>query len=608
MKKTKQIPLEDFFKNPDTINYIISPDGKNLTYLKPWVEGNRILNVYMKNLSNNQEKRLTNNNKRNIVVSFWLSDNRIGYVQDKDGDENYHLYGVNINGGNNINLTPFNGSKIQLINILEKDENNILIGLNKRNKQVFDAYKLNVNNRELTLIAKNPGNITSWLADHNGKLRLALTTDGINSSILYRENENGKFETILTTDYNNDVDPLFFTFDNKNIYVSSNRNRDKSAIFLFDLKKKKETKLIYEHKTVDVVSLLMSDKRKKITGAGFTDKKQECVFFDKERKDIQNKIDSKLSPESVKLLYSSKNEDVFLVREFSDKNFATHYIYDVNKDQLTKLQDSTPWLKKEDLTEMKPISYKSRDGLTINGYLSLPKDKPKKNLPIVINPHGGPWVRDSWCFNPEVQFLCNRGFGVLQMNYRGSTGYGKDFWKKSFKQWGKTMQDDITDGVNWLIKEEIADPKRIAIYGASYGGYATLAGLTFTPDLYACGIDYIGVSNLFTFLDSIPPDWELYREMMYELIGHPVDDKELLTSSSPALNADRIKAPLFIAQGANDPRVKKSESDQMVEALRKNGIDVPYMVKDDEGHGFVNEKNKFDFYKEMIKFLNKHIG
>ena len=257
---------------------------------------------------------------------------------------------------------------------------------------------------------------------------------------------------------------------------------------------------------------------------------------------------------------------------------------------------------------MIPIKYKSRDGLTIHGYLTLPVGSDGKNLPVVVNPHGGPWARDTWGYRSEIQFLANRGFAVFQMNFRGSTGYGREFWEISFKEWGKSMQDDITDGVNWLIDEGIADPDRIAIYGASYGGYATLAGLIFTPDLYACGVDYVGVSSLFTFMETIPPYWELYRSMLYEMVGHPEKDKELLASSSPLLHVDKIKVPLFIAQGANDPRVKKSESDQIVEALKARGIDVPYMVKENEGHGFYNQENNFDFYREMEKFLKKHIG
>jgi dipeptidyl aminopeptidase/acylaminoacyl peptidase len=259
------------------------------------------------------------------------------------------------------------------------------------------------------------------------------------------------------------------------------------------------------------------------------------------------------------------------------------------------------------MAPMKPISYRSRDGLTVHGYLTLPVGREAKNLACIVNPHGGPWVRDIWGYSAEVQFLANRGYCVLQMNFRGSTGYGRQFWEASFGQWGLKMQDDITDGAQWLIKEGVADPKRLAIYGASYGGYATLAGVTFTPDLYAAAVNYVGVSNLFTFMNTIPPYWRPLLPKFHDMVGHPEKDKARLTATSPALNADRIKTPLFVVQGARDPRVNKAESDQMVEALRSRGIDVPYMVKDNEGHGFRNEENQFEFYDAMEAFLAKYL-
>jgi dipeptidyl aminopeptidase/acylaminoacyl peptidase len=272
------------------------------------------------------------------------------------------------------------------------------------------------------------------------------------------------------------------------------------------------------------------------------------------------------------------------------------------------LAEVSPWLKEAELADMRPISYQSRDGLAIHGYLTLPKGVEPRNLPVVINPHGGPWFRDHWGFDPEVQFLANRGLAVLQMNYRGSTGYGKAFWEAGFKEWGRKMQDDISDGVPWLVKQGLADPRRIGIYGGSYGGYATLAGVTFTPDLYACGVDNVGPSNLFTMLASFPPYWELDRQKLYEMIGDPIKDAPLLREVSPLFHAERIRAPLLVAQGANDPRVKKAESDQIVQALKQRGIQVEYLVKDNEGHGFQNEENRFDFYRAMERFFGVCLG
>jgi dipeptidyl aminopeptidase/acylaminoacyl peptidase len=291
----------------------------------------------------------------------------------------------------------------------------------------------------------------------------------------------------------------------------------------------------------------------------------------------------------------------------SDRTLGWYYLYEKKTDKLTKLADRNPWLKEEDLSEMKPIEFKSRDGLLIHGYLTLPKGASAKRLPVVVIPHGGPWARDVWGFDPEVQFLANRGYAVLQMNFRGSTGYGRKFWEISFKQWGKTMQDDISDGVKWIINQGIADPQRVAIYGGSYGGYATLAGLTFSPELYTCGVDYVGVSNLFTFMKTIPPYWKPYLDMFHEMVGDPQKDSTLLASASPVFHVDNIKVPLLVAQGAKDPRVNINESNQIVDALKKKGIDVTYLVKENEGHGFHNEENRFDFYEAMEKFLAKHL-
>ena len=602
-----KIPLEDFFKNPEKSSFQLSPDGKKIAYMKPWEEGNRMMNVYIKTIGDNQEKRITNASNRSLYGYFWLNDDRIAYIQDKGGDENIHIYAVNIDGTNDLDLTPFENIQARITDDLDEDPDHMIVSINNRDPRVHDAYRLNVNTGQLSLIAENPGNIMGWMTDNDGKLRIALTSDGVNSSILYREEESDPFLPILTTNFKVSVSPLFFTFDNKELYVSSNRNRDKSAIYKFDLNTAKETDLIFEHDEVDVSGLIRSKKRKVLTAVSYYTDKRKIHFLDDWREKLQNNLESKLKGVEVAISDISKDETKAIIVTFSDVSRGTYYYYDIEKDELTKLADLSPWLDPNHMSEMKPIKYTSRDGLTINGYLTIPKGSNGKNLPVVVNPHGGPWARDRWGFNPEIQYLANNGYAVFQMNFRGSTGYGREFWEKSFKQWGKTMQDDITDGVQWLINEGIANPDKIGIYGASYGGYATLAGLTFTPDLYACGVDYVGVSSLFTFMESMPPYWELYREMMYEMVGHPEKDKELLASSSPLMHVDKIKVPLFIAQGANDPRVKKSESDQIVEALKQKGIDVPYMVKDDEGHGFYNDENRFDFYREMSAFLEKHL-
>ena len=463
------IPLENFFKNPEKSSFQISPNGQFISYMKPWEEGNRRMNVYVKPFDSEEEIRITNAKKRSLYGYFWLNNNRIAYVQDKGGDENIHIYAVDIDGSNDIDLTPFENIQARITDDLEEDENFILIELNKNNPQVHDVYRLNVNNGDLELIAKNPGNISGWMTDNDGKLRIALTSDGVNSSILYRDSEKDDFKEILTTNFKESVSPLFFTFDNNEIYVSSNRHRDKSSIYKFDLQKGVETDLIFEHPDVDVYSLMRSKKRKLITGVSFYTDKQNYKFYDSWRRDLQLSLENKIPGVEVRLSSLSKDETKAIIVAFSDRSRGTYYYYDIEKDELTMLAELSPWLKTEDMAKMSPVKYESRDGLTIHGYLTLPLNYNKGDrIPVVVNPHGGPWVRDYWGFNSEIQFLANKGYAVFQMNYRGSTGYGRSFWEKSFKQWGKDMQNDITDGVNWLIDEGIADPDKIAIYGASY--------------------------------------------------------------------------------------------------------------------------------------------
>lgn len=414
--------------------------------------------------------------------------------------------------------------------------------------------------------------------------------------------------SVLTYDWKENLSPLFFTFDNKNIYASSNLGRDKSAIVVLDIANgAEEIEVLFEHPDVDVNHLKYSRKRKVLTSVNFTTWKLKRHFFDEKTRKIYGRLYNELRDKEVAITSMSKAEDKFIVRTYSDKTRGSYYLFNSKTDVLELIHEISPWLKEKHLCDMQPVRFKSRDGLTINGYLTLPKGRGEKNLPVIINPHGGPWARDVWGFNPEVQFLANRGYAVFQMNFRGSTGYGKEFMELSYKQWGKTMQDDITDGVKWLISEGIADSNNVAIYGGSYGGYAVLAGLAFTPDLYAAGIDYVGVSNLFTFMNTVPPYWEPLLPMFYEMVGNPEKDSVLLREASPVFHADSIKAPLLIAQGANDPRVNRAESEQMVKALRERGVEVKYIVKEDEGHGFRNEENRFELYRAMEEFLMKHL-
>ncbi len=413
------------------------------------------------------------------------------------------------------------------------------------------------------------------------------------------------FKPVLTTSFRDQFAPQTFTADNAQLYVASNIGRDKVAIVLVDPATAQEEQQVYARDDVDVGGLVWSRARKRAAYVPYETAKPERHYLDPDAAALFGRLEEQLPGYEITVQSVTDDESRMIVAATSDRTQGTRYLYDRKSGVLTRLGDVTPWLPEASMAAMKPISYMSRDALTIHGYLTLPTGAAARNLPVVVNPHGGPWARDGWGFNPEAQFLANRGYAVLQMNYRGSTGYGRKFWEASFKQWGFAMQDDITDGVRWLVEEGIADPRRICIYGGSYGGYATLAGLTQTPDLYACGVDYVGVSNLFTFMQTIPPYWKPYLAMLHEMVGDPEVDKALMTAASPALNAQKIKVPLLVAQGARDPRVNKDESDQMVAALKARGIDVPYIVKDNEGHGFRNEENQFEFYAAMETFLDR---
>ncbi len=601
----ERIPLEDFFKKPDKVMVRLSPDGSHLAWLEPW---QRRLNLVVRNLSTGETRRLTDTTERDLGGFIWASDERLVYVQDKGGDENFRLYAVGRDGSNPLDLTPFDEVKCDIVDELEDNPREILFQMNKRQPEVFDVYRLNVDSGDMTLVAENPGNVQHWMTDHDGRLRVAVTSDGVNSSILHRPSEDDEWKTIATFDFKETISPQEFTPDNKALYVSSNVGRDRAAIFEYDLETGREGRLIFEHPEVDVSVLMASRKRKLLTGVAFETDRMKYHFVDDERARLQAFLEQKLPGYEIRLASLSKDERKLIVYAGSDRNMGSYWFLDVDTMQLDKLFDLAPWLDENRLAEVRPIRFTSRDGLTIHGYLTLPLGAESTNLPMVVHPHGGPWHRDSWGFDPEVQFLANRGYAVLQMNFRGSTGYGRRFWEASFGQWGLTMQDDVTDGVQWAIDEGIADPKRVAIYGGSYGGYATLAGLTKTPDLYACGISYVGVSNLFTWIEAIPPYWKLYLEMLYEMVGHPERDEERFRETSPFFNAEKITAPLMVVQGANDPRVRKHESDQIVEALRERGVDVEYMVKDNEGHGFQNEENRFEFYRAMEAFLARHLG
>ncbi len=610
-RKVPQYPLRDFFKNPERGFYRLSDDGKTLGFMQP-AGAQRRMNLFVQALDGEklvgEARQLTHETERDLAGYFFKGNEVVLFSKDFGGDENFHVLAVNTRSGAVQDLTPFDKVRASIEDDLEDDADHVLISHNQRNPEVFDVYRMNVHTGAAERVAENPGNIIGWQTDHAGKLRAAVASDGLMSVVLYRDDEAQEFRPIIETDFRVNVGPAFFDFDNQHLYLYSQRGRDKLAFVRIDPAAPDNEQMVFETAEVDLDSVGYSRQRKVLTAAVYQTDKLHLHFFDDVTRNLYARLQQQLPGYEVHLQASNKDETVFVVAAVNDRTPGKRYLYDAQRDALTLLSEMNPAIDERDMAPMQPVRYQSRDGLTIHGYLTLPRDHQSgEKLPVIVNPHGGPWARDHWGYNPEVQFLANRGYAVLQMNFRGSTGYGRAFWEASFGQWGLAMQDDITDGVQWLIDQGIADPARIAIYGASYGGYATLAGITLTPDLYAAAVDYVGVSNLFTFLGTIPPYWKPMLDKMQAMVGDPVKDKARLEATSPALLADRITTPLFIAQGAQDPRVNKAESDQVVAALRARGVEVEYMVKDNEGHGFHNDENKFEFYEAMERFLAAHL-
>ena len=608
-QQTAVLPLEDFFRNSSQSGYQISPDGRHFSFVAPYEDR---MNLFIRAIGSTESQQITFETERSIAGYMWADNERLLFMKDTAGDENYRLYGVNIDGSDLRCYTDFPGVRASIIDDLEDVPDQIIIGMNQRNPEAFDPSRLNMKTGELTLLAENPGNWQGWMTDHAGQLRaVTAIVDGVNTQILYRDNDDEEFRPVLTTNFKEEVSFLEFTPDNRHVYAATNLGRDKVSLVLMDPATCEELEQLFSHEKYDVEGISYSRKRGKLLAAFCSGHKDPVRhYFDSDEEALRKRIKAHFPDHKVGLADTDKAEQNLLLYVGNDRTRGAYYFYNVDEDQPRLLAELAPWIREEDMVEMHAVTYTTRDGWEIEAYLSLPHGltlETAHHVPTIINPHGGPWARDKWGFSSETQFLCSRGYAVFQMNFRGSTGYGRKFLEASYKQWGQAMQDDITDGVEWLISQGISDPKRIAIYGGSYGGYATLAGVTYTPHLYACAVDYVGVSNLLTFMQTIPPYWRPMLEMMYEQVGDPDKDREMLEAYSPALHADKIVAPLFIAQGANDPRVNKAESDQMVAALRERGVDVEYMVKDNEGHGFHNQENRFDFYRAMEAFLAKHL-
>jgi dipeptidyl aminopeptidase/acylaminoacyl peptidase len=596
------IPVQDFFRNPSCSSFRISPDGQHIAYLKPWEQR---LNVWVKSLADGSEQRLTAETDRNVAGLLWANSSVIVYTRDKGGDENFILYAAYLDGRAVLPLSPEDGAKANTLSTLSEDDQHILITHNQRDPRYFDVFKVNVFTGESVLCEQNPGNIGGWIADYQGNIRAAITIEGLESALLYRN--GSEWKEIDRHSYKENFIPVGFEKDGNGIYCISNKEHDTAALILFDPDTCTTKQVLLHDAEADITDVHFSRRRHVLIGAVVEKWNNEWTFFDEHLQKAYQTARQLIGHNTVEITSMDDSENRCIVLHSSDTVRGKYYLMDIEKNTIELLDDAAPWLQEEYLCQMKPVHFTSRDGLTLHGYLTLPQNAVQPG-PAVVLVHGGPWARDHWGYRPDVQFLANRGYAVLQVNFRGSLGYGRTFWEASFKQWGRTMQNDISDGVLWMIDQGIADPARVGIYGGSYGGYATLAGLAFTPELYACGVDVVGPSNIFTLLNTLPPYWKPILQKSYEMIGHPEEEADLLRSVSPVFHADKIIAPLFVVQGRNDPRVNINESDQIVEALRQRNVDVLYLVKDDEGHGFQNEENKNELFAMMETFLAQHLG
>jgi len=609
--------VSDYFAKPKASSFQLSPNGKYMSYREK--DENSKRHIYVKELATGKIKRAIEEKEELVRGYGWINDERLFFAMDKGGDENYHIYAVNLDGSNLKDLTPFDGVQASIQNILKEQKDYIIILMNKNNKQVFEPFKLNIVTGDLVQLYKNEdiaNPIQGYEFDKDGNLRgYSKLVNGVQNQFYYKDDKTGEFKLHTTTNWDDVVGIISFNYASKNkdeAYVLTNLDSDKTRIVLYDLATKKIIKEVFSNPTFDVSGLNLSRKRNyEIDNFSYEGEKSEIIPVSKLYKEIYGLMEKEFPNKEAYIVDKDDNETQFLIIVQSDKLYGTYYQYDAKTKKFKLLYDLMPQLKETDMAEMRPIKFTSRDGKTIYGYITLPKEALQgKKVPLIVNPHGGPQgVRDSWGFNPETQLFASRGYATLQVNFRISGGYGKEFLRAGFKQIGRKLMDDVEDGVAYAIEQGWADKDKIAIYGGSHGGYATLMGLVKTPDLYACGVNYVGVSNIFTFFDSFPEYWKPYKEIVKE-IWYDLDNPEeaaIAKEVSPVFQINKIKKPLFVIQGANDPRVNIAESDQIVTGLRAKGFEVPYMVKYDEGHGFHKEENSIDMYEATLGFLAKNL-
>ncbi len=609
--------VEDYFAKPKASTFRFSPDGKYMSYREKDENGKR--HVFVKNIVSGDTQMAIEEKEELIRGYAWINNERLVYLMDQGGDENYHVYAVGLDGSNQKDLTPFDGVRADFSELLKEDKDHIIVLMNKNNPQVFEPFKVNVLTGDLEQLYKNEdaaNPIMGYNFDRKGKLKgFTRIRDGVEQDIYYAK-EDGDFSILKSLSWKDAFSIAAFDYSTEyphDAYVVSNLNSDKAQVLLYDLKEDKVIKTLFANEDYDVSDLAISKTRNyELQYFSYEGEKEVMVPVSDYFKGLHAKFLKQFGDKQYDIVDYTDDENNLLLYISSDKLYGKYYSYNVAKDEFKELFNLMPQLKENDMAEMRPITFKSRDGITLHGYITLPKAAiDGQKVPVIVNPHGGPQgIRDSWGFNPEAQLFASRGYATLQVNFRISGGYGKEFLELGFKQIGRKAMDDVEDGLQYVIDQGLVDKNKAAIYGGSHGGYAVLRGLTKTPDLYACGVDYVGVSNLFTFMETMPSYWKPYEKILKEIWYDDAvaEEKAIMTEVSPVFHIDKIKKPLFVVQGANDPRVNIDESDQIVSALRAKGVDVPYMVKYDEGHGFGKEENSIALYKSMMGFYAKHLG
>lgn len=618
----QQPPLIDrevLFGNPELSNSQISPDGEWVSFMKPY---ENTQNVWVKRVDDSfdRAKLITAETRRPIGGYFWSRDSKyILFVKDNDGDENFNVYSVNPNDGPigespvppSRNITEGKRVRAFIQSVPKSDSDSIFVGLNDRDPAWHDIYKVSISTGKKTLVMENKNRLQGLIFDNADKLRLSVrSAKNGDTQILSLDSE--KPQVVYSCSVFETCYPIRFHKDNNSVYIGTNKGaRDLIQLVLLNVETATEKFVEQDPKgRVDLGNVLFSEVSNEIVGTTYTDDKKEILWKNEEFEKDYKWLKKRLSGSELSFGSATKDERIVKVQAYSDIDPGSVYLFDRKSKKLTLQYRVRARLPRSALAKMKSVRYKSSDDLEIPAYLTFPKGVPAKNLPLVVNPHGGPWSRNSWGYDGFAQFLANRGYAVLQPNFRGSTGYGKEFLDAGNNEWGDLMQDDITWGVKYLVDQGIVDPKRVGIMGGSYGGYATLAGVTYTPDTYAAAVAIVAPSNLITLLGAIPPYWESIRTMFHERMGNPTTDegRKQLVRQSPLTHADKIKTPLMVVQGANDPRVNKRESDQIVIALRDRGYPVEYLVAPDEGHGFARPVNNMAMVASAEKFLAKHLS